>query len=74
MKREVVQMDKYGRIQLPTWAIEVLLKKSGLRSKKKRLIKKVIKREFSKRLKEVIREAVNEHSKASRDETIPKVD
>lgn len=53
MNREIIQVDSKGRIQLPVWAIKLLLK--GLRSKKRRHMKKRVKREFMKALKGVKR-------------------
>lgn len=38
-------VDNYGRIKLPLWAMMYMLHASGLKSGKKRIIKKVLKRE-----------------------------
>jgi hypothetical protein len=49
MNREIIHIDSRGRVQLPVWAIRLLLK--GLRSKKRRHMKKRIKREFLKAIR-----------------------
>ena len=44
MKRELIQIDSKGRVELPDWVVKTLLK--GLRSKKRRHQKKRVKKRF----------------------------
>lgn len=45
-KTELLRISPRGVVQLPEWAWRRLLKMSRVRSKKKRIQRKVIKREF----------------------------
>ncbi len=56
-ERAIIQFDKHGRTQLPGWVVARLIKMAGLRSKKKRIIKKVVKREFCRLIRECYEEA-----------------
>jgi hypothetical protein len=51
MNREEVKIGPKGRVDLPLWLCAALLKRSGVRSKKFRIQKKAIKREFIKLLR-----------------------
>lgn len=46
----ILQVEANGRITLPDWVCEALLRKSGIRSRRKRAIKKAIKKQFIKAL------------------------
>jgi len=58
MNKALVQVDERGGITLPDWVVAALLKKAGVRSRRKRIVKKVIKREFERMVREVIKEGV----------------
>lgn len=51
MKATLIVNDN-GSVQLPDWAWKALLKRSGIRSKKYRIQKKAVKREFCKLLRD----------------------
>ena len=51
MHSELIQIDDNGRIDLPRWVWKALLKKARVRSKRYRVQKRVVKREFMKLLK-----------------------
>ncbi len=46
MNRELIVVQPNGLIQLPDWAWKALLKKAGVRSKRYRVQKRVVKRLF----------------------------
>ncbi len=52
--KELIEIDSNGVAILPKWVYQALLRKSGIKSKKKRIQNKVIKREFIKLLKEIV--------------------
>lgn len=45
---DVLVFDKNGKLAIPTWLLVLLLHDSGLKSRKKRLVKKRVKREVMK--------------------------
>jgi hypothetical protein len=55
MQKEVLNIGKNGLVMLPLWAWKLLVKKSGIRSKRYRIQKKAVKREFTKLLREALK-------------------
>ncbi len=53
-QKELIVVNEDGTILLPEWVQLAIIKKIGLRSKKKRIRNKVIKREFIKLLEDYI--------------------
>jgi hypothetical protein len=51
-----IAVDARGRIDLPMWAWKAILKKAGVRSKRYRVQKRVVKREFTRMVREVLNE------------------
>jgi hypothetical protein len=49
-----IYIDTRGRVDLPLWAIYYLLDFAGLRSRKKRLVRKVLKRELTRAINAAI--------------------
>jgi hypothetical protein len=56
MPTEIIKIGPKGRIDLPMWAWKALLRMSKVRSKKFRIQKKAVKKQFSK----VVRESMKE--------------
>jgi hypothetical protein len=46
MKKEILVLDDRGGVELPGWIVVALLKSAKVRSKRKRIVKKVVKKEF----------------------------
>lgn len=43
-------VESSGKVHMPTWLVRLLIDTSGLKSKKQRIIKKVLKRQLQKLL------------------------
>lgn len=52
--QEVVVVEPNGLVRLPQWAWERLYRMSGIRSKRKRHIKKAVKKQFTKIVREYL--------------------
>lgn len=59
---KIITVGKNGLVQLPEWVVKAIIKEAGLRSKKKRIIKKVLKREFQQMIRDAVREVEAEGS------------
>lgn len=60
MKREIVTVDSKGRVSLPTWVCEGLLKASGSRAKTPSGIRKAVRKQFMKLLAEHVESHKND--------------
>ena len=53
-QKALITVNDDGTITLPNWAAKAILKKSGLRTRKKRIVNKVIKKEFNRLLSDYL--------------------
>lgn len=59
-RKELLVIKENGRVELPEWLWKILLKRSGIRSRKSRHVKKAIKKEFSNLIRAAIRQNKDE--------------
>ena len=59
MIKEIVRIGHKGRVDLPLWAWNALLRKAGVRSKKHRVQKRVVKRAFTRLVREELESRIN---------------
>lgn len=53
MKKEIIVVDKNGRVTLPEWAWKGLFRQSGSKAKSEVGIRRAVRKEFIKLLKEM---------------------
>jgi hypothetical protein len=52
-------LHESGKVSIPKWLIHLLLNESGIKSRKKRILKKVLKRQLQKLLERYVEENTN---------------
>jgi hypothetical protein len=52
-------VESSGKVHMPTWLIRLLIDTSGLKSKKQRIIKKILKRQLQKLIENYVEQEDN---------------